>query len=569
MTRPKIGILLGRADEHDAIGPALELLEGWGAEIEIAVAPAATAPSRAARFLFELERRGARMVVATRGADAALPEAAAARSSLPVFGWSPEVARPGAPPAPAPAAVAELPSGDPIAAAWVLARVLCVSEPAIRARVAQTRADTIRDLRGETERLAREHPGSTFWNEDTAAEDAATGTAGGSGAGAGVGLAGGSGAAGAPPSGVAAGGVRILPPPSARPRTPAPHLQQMASNILAEMTMSRGDERDDSEQAAPPGTPAAPAATASSASGVASRSDSKVELRSPLDEAPDIPAERPARETPEPREEPRSVARLRRDPDDPFASPEPAAAQLPARRTAEPPARVEPREPPARVGGGRPPYIGRVRVPPDVLPVDLVEKAVACMLAGGIVAIPTDTVYGLLIDAASPVAAERLYELKDRPANKSIAIFIDSTRRLTPLVEPPPPEARRLFEAFWPGPLTVVLAKRAGILEGIASGPTIGIRIPDHTVPLTLAQEARRPLACTSANPSGRPEAMSADEIEDYFGRGVDMILDAGRLPESRPSTVIDASRRPWRIVREGAIDRDRLAAVAGDMFSE
>lgn len=217
----------------------------------------------------------------------------------------------------------------------------------------------------------------------------------------------------------------------------------------------------------------------------------------------------------------------------------------------------------------RPGFIGRIRINSDILPVDLVEQASDLLLDGGVIALPTDTVYGLAVDATNEEAAERLYRIKERSNEKSIAIFIDSARALNQFVSGVTSPVRNLLEAFWPGPLTVVFAKREACFQHLTSGETIGVRIPDHPAPLALVQELRRPLACTSANPSGMPEARSADEVEEYFGRGVDMILDAGRLPQGPASTVIDVTRTPFRIIREGGISRRQLAAVAGDWIPD
>ncbi len=218
-------------------------------------------------------------------------------------------------------------------------------------------------------------------------------------------------------------------------------------------------------------------------------------------------------------------------------------------------------------GTSRASYVGRVAIESDLMPVEVVEQAVDCLLEGGIIAMPTDTVYGLAADATNEEAVRRLYALKGRAPNRAIAIFIDSQRPLASLVRNLTPEIRAMLEAFWPGPLTVVMEKQGRGFAHLASGSTIGVRIPDHSVPLTLMQELRRPVACTSANPTGEPEARNADEIAGYFGQSVDMILDAGVLPTRSPSTVIDVTETPYRVVREGAISKAQLAAVVGDLI--
>lgn len=211
--------------------------------------------------------------------------------------------------------------------------------------------------------------------------------------------------------------------------------------------------------------------------------------------------------------------------------------------------------------------IGRVRIEDDLIPLEIVEEAVDCLLDGGIVAMPTDTVYGLAVDATNDEAVERLYELKGRDPERAIALFIDSQRELASLVRNLSVEVRNLLEAFWPGPLTVVFERRGTDFSRLCSGRTLGVRLPDHTVPLTLIQELRRPIACTSANPSGEPSASSAAQIERYFGEGVNMILDVGELPERPASTVLDVSKTPYCILREGSITRDQLGAVMGELL--
>lgn len=214
------------------------------------------------------------------------------------------------------------------------------------------------------------------------------------------------------------------------------------------------------------------------------------------------------------------------------------------------------------------PYVGRVKVDDEIPPVEVIEQAVDCLLAGGVIALPTETVYGLAVDATNVQAVNRLFALKERAPNKPIAIFLDSQKMLTSIARVVPAQSRNMLEAFWPGPLTVVFEKQERAFGHLSPGPTIGIRIPDHSTPLALVQELRRPLACTSANISGQSEARSADEIEAMFGRSVDMILDAGTLPEVSPSTVIDVTCVPFKILREGAISTEQLAAVLGDMIN-
>ncbi len=217
---------------------------------------------------------------------------------------------------------------------------------------------------------------------------------------------------------------------------------------------------------------------------------------------------------------------------------------------------------------GQVPYIGRVRIEEDDIPIEVIEQAVDCLLEGGIIAIPTETVYGLAADATNEEAVRRLFALKERSPSKSIAIFIDSQKFLGSLVRNLTPDVRNMLEAFWPGPLTVVFEKQGRGFGHVAPGSTLGVRIPDHSTPLMLMQELRRPIACTSANLSGESEARSGDDIERIFGRNIEMILDAGELPDGPTSTVVDVTQSPWRVLREGAISRSQLAAVVGELIN-
>lgn len=214
--------------------------------------------------------------------------------------------------------------------------------------------------------------------------------------------------------------------------------------------------------------------------------------------------------------------------------------------------------PPART-------IGRRWIDPEAPQVELIEEAVDCLLEGGLIALPTETVYGLAADATNPKAVERLFGLKGRERSKSITLLIDSPRLLAGIARNVTVEVRRLMEAFWPGPLTIVFQKRAGNFDHVSLGETIGVRLPDHSVPLALMQALARPLACTSANPAAKPDSTSADQIEKYFGGGINMLLDSGELPTAPPSTVLDVTREPYRILRAGPVTAEQIAAIVGD----
>ncbi len=222
----------------------------------------------------------------------------------------------------------------------------------------------------------------------------------------------------------------------------------------------------------------------------------------------------------------------------------------------------------AETPGGGARRLGRVSVDAEMMDVEITEEAVECLLEGGIVAVPTETVYGLAVDATNLAAVARLFALKGRSDLKPVTVFIDSQRLLASLVRNLTADVKRLLEAFWPGPLTVVFERRGPEFAHLSHDNTIGVRLPDHSIPLTLMQELERPIACTSANPSGEPPATTGERVERYFGSEVNMILDAGPREMQPPSSVIDVSSKPYRLVREGSISRDQICAVIGDLLA-
>lgn len=188
--------------------------------------------------------------------------------------------------------------------------------------------------------------------------------------------------------------------------------------------------------------------------------------------------------------------------------------------------------------------------------------AIRVLRGGGIVAIPTDTVYGLAADLASPGSIARLFAAKRRPVDQAVVLLLADAGQADTLAEWPP-SADALATAFWPGGLTLVLQQRPGTRlpsELTGGRSTVGLRLPDHPAPRALAA-ALGPLPVTSANLSGRPEASDAGEISDQLGEAIDLILDGGPARGGPPSTVVDCSADVARILREGAIT---AAEVAG-----
>ena len=190
------------------------------------------------------------------------------------------------------------------------------------------------------------------------------------------------------------------------------------------------------------------------------------------------------------------------------------------------------------------------------------RAAAATLRDGGVVAIPTDTVYGIAVALGTVGGVERLFEVKARPPDKAVMVLVDGLDQLTDWVELS--AAARALSTLWPGGLTLVLPLRAGVelpAALTAGTQTLGVRIPKHDVARALAR-AVGPLPTTSANPSGASEARSAQEVLATLGERIDLIVDGGPSEGGVPSTVVDCGGQRPRILRPGAITADRLAAV-------
>jgi L-threonylcarbamoyladenylate synthase len=200
--------------------------------------------------------------------------------------------------------------------------------------------------------------------------------------------------------------------------------------------------------------------------------------------------------------------------------------------------------------------------------------AIDVLRAGGVVAVPTDTVYGIAVALETPGGIERLFQVKRRPLDKAIALLLASVEQAG-AIGVMTPAAAALAAACWPGGLTVVLQQRRvadiRLPDVLTAGTTtIGVRVPDHAAPRALAA-AVGPLPTTSANVSGRPEARDAAGIAEQLGGSVDLILDGGPSRPGPASTVVDCSGAMPRILRAGAIPPERVAAIldAADVVHE
>ena len=198
--------------------------------------------------------------------------------------------------------------------------------------------------------------------------------------------------------------------------------------------------------------------------------------------------------------------------------------------------------------------------------IDIVlEEAAAILRSGGTVAFPTETVYGLGADGLNPYAVRNIFEAKERPSGKPLSLLIHSREDLEKIARNIPEKAFRLMDAFWPGPLTIILEKK-DIVPGITSGdlPSIGIRMPNHMIPLELIKRAGTPLAAPSANLSGKPSSsLAAHVIDDLAGR-INAIIDGGVAAIGLESTVIDMTAKAPIVLRPGAVGIKELEKVIG-----
>jgi L-threonylcarbamoyladenylate synthase len=192
-----------------------------------------------------------------------------------------------------------------------------------------------------------------------------------------------------------------------------------------------------------------------------------------------------------------------------------------------------------------------------------VEQGVSILKQGGLVAFPTDTVYGLGASANIPLAVERVYRVKERPPSMALPLLLADVSQISELAELVPPIAWLLANKFLPGALTIVLPKSKSVPDSItAGGMSVAIRIPAHPIPVALVRGLGVPVVGTSANLSGKPSALTAGDVRSQFGDRVDLVIDGGRCPGGKESTVVDVTGEVPTILREGAISAEELKQV-------
>ena len=196
---------------------------------------------------------------------------------------------------------------------------------------------------------------------------------------------------------------------------------------------------------------------------------------------------------------------------------------------------------------------------------NLIGKAVEILRDGGLVAIPTETVYGLAADATNAGAVKRLFDLKGRPNTNPLIVHVADVQVARRYARDWPETAEKLARRFWPGPITLIVPKVDAIVAEVTAGlDTVGLRSPDHPLTLQLLREFGGPLAAPSANRANRVSPTTAEHVRQELGDQVDLVLDGGPCRVGIESTVLDLTRQPPMILRPGAVTRDQVSTVIG-----
>ncbi len=193
---------------------------------------------------------------------------------------------------------------------------------------------------------------------------------------------------------------------------------------------------------------------------------------------------------------------------------------------------------------------------------DELGEAASLIASGELVAVPTETVYGLACNGLDAAAVEQVYEVKGRPEVKPLALMIHKGAAVTKYCENVPKQARVLMDKFWPGPLTIVLKSKDIVPDIVrAGGDTVALRCPDHPMTQAMLKKAKLPFAAPSANPSGSKSPVTAQEVFDYFDGKIAAIVDGGQCGIGRESTIIDMSAAPYKVLRQGALPETDIAS--------
>ena len=208
-----------------------------------------------------------------------------------------------------------------------------------------------------------------------------------------------------------------------------------------------------------------------------------------------------------------------------------------------------------------------VKVDADAPAASVIDLAVQALRDGAVIAYLTDTIYALGADIRVPAAIERVYKLKQRADDKALPVIVAEHSMLAGWVGELPERMSLLLEACWPGPLTVVFQAAPAISSRLVAGSgKLALRVPGRELPRALSRALGAPIVSTSANISGSPGATEVNTIVEQFGEEIPLILDSGPAELTIPSTIIDVTEQPPRLIRPGAVPVERVISLLGEM---
>lgn len=208
-----------------------------------------------------------------------------------------------------------------------------------------------------------------------------------------------------------------------------------------------------------------------------------------------------------------------------------------------------------------------VRMDEEQIEEEVIQRAGQIIRSGGLVAFPTETVYGLGGDALNPASSQKIYAAKGRPSDNPLIVHIADMEAIGRIAEAVPEKARAAAEAFWPGPLTMIFQKTGEVPMGTTGGlNTVAVRMPDHNAARALIRAGGGYIAAPSANTSGRPSPTTAQHVEEDLNGKIDMILDGGAVEIGVESTILDMTAKPPMILRPGAVTREMLEELIGEV---
>ncbi|MFW9852721.1 MAG: L-threonylcarbamoyladenylate synthase [Candidatus Thorarchaeota archaeon] len=206
-------------------------------------------------------------------------------------------------------------------------------------------------------------------------------------------------------------------------------------------------------------------------------------------------------------------------------------------------------------------------VNPVQLNLNKIRTAVEYIQDGEIVAFPTDTIYGIGCDVFIPEAVENIYSIKNRSLDKPINVLVSSQEQIYDIAKNVKSKFFKLVEEFWPGPLTIVVEKNSDVPDIVTSNlNTVGVRMPNNPIVISIIDMINTPLATTSANIAEEESAVTAEKVLEYFNGKIPCVIDGGRTDIGEPSTIVDIASDPPRIIRQGAISSVELRKILSNI---